>query len=178
MNNINAAGAEAVQALRQNAQPAIQQASAGVEQQVSAPGSGAGQLFAAPGTPGGGPAPPPHWSDSVTNKMNAMMSPGNSYVPSQPEEQSIFSDAMALAQRDPMYIEGIQNIMAGKDTGASLAERIFSVDYASMARNQRLAIENNDPAEIDKIRSSGDPLLDVIINWEQTPGQVMLGDTI
>ena len=41
MNNINAAGAEAVQALRQNAQPAIQQASAGVEQQVSAPGSGA-----------------------------------------------------------------------------------------------------------------------------------------
>jgi hypothetical protein len=157
-------GAAAVQALRQNAQQAGANAaaSAGAGQQIGVPGVGEGQLWAAAGSPGGAEVPPTmqesfhqQFTQPLIDQNVRAMRPDYG----DPNEWSYAGDAMALAFKEAQPGENAIDNLLGN----------FG-DYGSRAAAQRNAVATGDYGAIQAYQTSGDPLLDIVIDWDMNQG--------
>ena len=163
-------GAAAVQALRQNAQQAGQNAAQSVASSppdvVSAPGVGAGQLYAAPGSPGGQPVQLSAQQQFLQSPMGQMARPQQDIQYGDPNEYNTVSDAIGLA----LQAQKQRAADAGGPVDSGLLmDDLMGGDYIDQAVQQRYWYDTNNVEELTKLQSSGSPMLDVVMNWENRP---------
>jgi hypothetical protein len=142
-------GAQAVQALRQNAQAVGQQVGTGVSQQAAGAVSNA--------------EAPPTMQESFHQQFTQPLIDQNVRAMrpdyGDPNEWSYAQDAMALAFKSAQPGENaMDNFWNNFDR------------YGSQAAAQRNAVNTGDVAAIREYQASEDPLLDILINWEMPQG--------